>query len=257
MRNIFIIILVFFCTALAAQKTPNMMCIRLVKGDVTSIPTATIDSITISDSALLIHLKSGNKQWCPIATIASITFAEGDVSEYHEAVDMGLSVCWATCNVGASHPEDFGGRFAWGETVEKRSYTEENYTFFKNEEYEYIGVNICGTKYDVARRRWGGEWRLPTRSELAELTTRCTWTPETLNGVNGYRVTAQNGNSIFLPSAGLQNGAVPTEVGTGGYYWSGIVNRSMLSAAYNLNFRGYDAEWTASRAYGFSIRAVR
>ena len=234
-----------------------MMCIRLVKGDVTSIPTATIDSITISDSALLIHLKSGNKQWCPIATIASITFAEGDVSEYHEAVDLGLSVLWATCNVGGQHPEDLGYHFAWGETSEKQSCTEDNYVFSKNGQYEYIGVNICSTKYDAAHLLWGGQWRMPTRSEMSELTSRCTWTAETLNGVHGYRVRAANGNSIFLPSAGYQNGDVPSEVGEGGFYWSGSLNREMTSAAYNLNFRGYDAEWTANRAYGFSIRAVR
>ena len=66
-----------------------------------------------------------------------------------------------------------------------------------------------------------------------------------------------NGNSIFLPAAGYQDGTERKEVGTGGFYWSGSLNREMTSSAYNINFRGYDAEWTASRAYGFSVRAVK
>jgi len=248
-------ILVFSCAVVSAQETPNVMRIHKVGGRVAQLPIVAVDSILLPDS-MVVHLQSGNKQWFPISKVDSISFAV-DAAEYHEAVDLGLSVCWATCNIGAARPEDFGGRFAWGETEEKRSFYEQNYIYYQNEQYEYIGVNICGTKYDVARRRWGEDWRLPTRSELQELTTRCTWTAETLNGVWGYRVTAKNGNSIFLPAAGFQNGPVPSEVGTGGFYWSGTVNREMLSAAYNLNFRGYDAEWSANRSYGFSVRAVR
>lgn len=239
----------------AAQERPNVLRVHRAHS-VVQQPLAALDSIVFPDS-MVIHFASGNHQWFPVSKVDSVSFASVDESELHEAVDLGLSVLWATCNVGGSRPEDLGGRFAWGETEEKRSFYETNYIFFQNEQYEYIGTNICGTKYDVARQRWGGQWRMPTRSELAELTSRCTWTAETLNGVRGYRVTATNGNSIFLPAAGYQNGAVPSEVGEGGFYWSGSLNREMISAAYNLNFRGYDAEWSANRAYGFSIRAVR
>ena len=254
-KNIPLWILLLSCAVCAAQERANVLRVHRAKA-VIQQPVSCLDSIAFPDSMVL-HFTSGNRQSFLIEKVDSVTFAVVNETELHEAVDLGLSVLWATCNVGGQRPEDLGSRFAWGETVEKQSFTEDNYVFSKNGQFEYIGVNICSTKYDAARQRWGGQWRMPTRSEMAELTSRCTWTAETLNGVRGYRVRAANGNSIFLPAAGYQNGDAPTEVGEGGFYWSGSLNREMTSAAYNLNFRGYDADWSANRAYGFSVRAVR
>lgn len=197
-----------------------------------------------------VHLKDGKMVELAVSDIDYIDIAS------HAAVDLGLSVKWASCNIGAETPEGLGARYAWGETWEKSDYSERRYTYYKKEQYQYIGVNISGTQYDVARKLWGEPWRMPTRQEVAELTGKCQWTAATVGGVKGYRVTGPNGNSIFLPAAGYQDGTERKEEGTGGFYWSGTLNREMTSSAYNINFRGYDAEWSACRAYGFSVRPV-
>ena len=89
----------------------------------------------------------------------------GSVPEAEEAVDLGLSVKWAPWNVGASTPEEYGGYYAWGETVEKATYNESSYQYYKNDGYVDIGSEISGTPYDVAHVKWGGDWRMPTNEE--------------------------------------------------------------------------------------------
>lgn len=122
-------------------------------------------------------------------------------------IDLGLSVNWASWNVGASSPEQYGDYYAWGETTTK-DYVYMTYTYFTykyyNEQTGYIdiGSNISGTKYDVARQKWGDSWRMPTSDECKELISKCTWAWTTYNGVKGYKVTGPNGNTIFLPAAG-------------------------------------------------------
>ena len=119
----------------------------------------------------------------------------------HEWVDLGLSVKWATCNVGASKPSDYGNYYAWGETKTKPTYTEENSKTYGKSSYNY---DIGGkSSVDAARANWGGTWRLPTMAECQELVDKCTWTPTTQGGSNGCRVSGPNGNSIFLPAAGF------------------------------------------------------
>jgi len=202
--------------------------------------------------AMVVRLTSGDSIRFALSDIAAIEFA----AVGHEAVDLGLSVRWASCNVGAENPEDLGGLYAWGETDSKDNYAETNYRYYSGTDYQNIGVNISGTRYDVATTQWGDGWRMPTRSEARELMQRCQWTPETLGGVSGYRVTGPSGRSIFMPSAGQQQTTGRTEAGTCGYYWTGTLCTAMPSSAYNINFRGYDDEWTACRAYGFSVRPV-
>ncbi|MCR4994414.1 MAG: hypothetical protein K6A32_03400 [Bacteroidales bacterium] len=269
--------LLLLCTFTAfAQDVPNAMVLHQTDGKAIQMGIADIDCITFTGAvaeampasgvpvavepgvSMLIYQKSSAAPLSYLLdNIEWIDFASVPATELYEAVDLGLSVCWAAFNIGASSPEEYGDFFAWGETKAKSRYTESSYSYYKKGQYEYIGVNICGTKYDAARQAWGGLWRLPARSEVAELTSQCTWTAETLNGVSGYRVTGPNGNSIFLPAAGYQNGTGRKEVGTGGFYWSGNLDRSMTSTAYNLNFRGYSDDWSANRFYGFSVRAVR
>lgn len=120
----------------------------------------------------------------------------------HAYVDLGLSVKWATCNVGASSPEEYGNYYAWGETTTKSSYTEDN----SKTDGVSMSSSIAGdASYDAARANWGGTWRLPTASESQELIDNCTWTWTTQGGKNGYKVTSEkNGNSIFLPAAGCR-----------------------------------------------------
>ena len=142
----------------------------------------------------------------------------------HDAkVDLGLSVLWADCNVGAESPEQSGERFAWGETSPKTYYSEYNYKYMKafTEEnkwwyckYATKPDNLFGGSFtdgkakldpedDAARANWGGKWRMPTKEEFAELYKKCEWTEDTVNGVAGYRVTSKvpgyTSNSIFLP----------------------------------------------------------
>ena len=123
------------------------------------------------------------------------------------AVDLGLSVKWAWCNLGASFPEEEGNRYAWGETDVKYDYTYSNYYYA--DDFSNIGGNISGTVYDAAQVRLGEGWRMPTREEVEELITKCTWEKANLNAADGMFVTGPNGNKIFMPNV------------TRGAYWSG------------------------------------
>lgn len=111
-----------------------------------------------------------------------------------KAVDLGLSVKWASWNVGASAPEEFGGRYGWADpSGEKRTTELDDYPSATPPE------NICGTEYDIARAQWGDGWRLPSQAEFQELVDNCTWEWTEVNGVTGRRATAPNGNSVFFP----------------------------------------------------------
>ena len=208
------------------------------------------------EDVMVIHHTDGSTERIAAKNIDYIDFTREDFDPYG-AIDLGLSVKWAAYNVGATRPEELGDLFSWGETVTKTDYSEANYSYYSASGYQTIGRNIAGTKYDAARQLWQHGWRLPTLTEIKELLDNCTWTEETHYGVKGFLVTGPNGNSIFLPAAGYQRATTREEVGECGYYWTSIVNADMPSSAYNLNFKGYSANWTASRAYGFSIRAVK
>ena len=166
-------------------------------------------------------------------------------------VDLGLSVCWAGWNVGASSPEGYGNYYAWGETTTKNNYTESSYQY-------HNGSNISGTQYDVARAQWGGSWRLPTKAEFQELIDRCSWTWTTYKGVNGYKVTGPNGNSIFLPVAGCRGGTELYDRGSRGYYWSGTLCKGDSYSAYDLDFNGGDhcVVYCNYREIGQTVRPV-
>ncbi|MBE6298826.1 MAG: hypothetical protein E7083_00655 [Bacteroidales bacterium] len=188
----------------------------------------------------------------------------------HEYVDLGLSVKWATCNIGATKPEGYGDYFAWGETLSKTTYEWSNYKWCN-------GTGDLMTKYclsseygqvdnkesielsdDAARTSWGGDWRIPTETELEELRVKCTWEWTTKNGVNGYKVTSKiNGNSIFLPAAGYSSNENLLEVGVSGNYWSNkliAINSRMASYVYLQSAQTKMNEGV--RRCGQSIRAV-
>ena len=191
-----------------------------------------------------------------------------------EAVDLGLSVKWANCNIEASTPEAVGSYYAWGETEAKKEYTPLTYKYYlgdlnedsndDSEEYKNIGNSISGTAYDVVRTKWGGTWRMPTKKELEELCQECSWVDTEINGVKGKLVTGPNGNSIFLPCTGMYTGTPAPKPEGGdnlGMYLSANVG-SFQSQAYCILFvygdivsgdRGRDA----SRADGLAIRPVK
>uniref|UniRef100_UPI0040560787 hypothetical protein n=1 Tax=Alistipes sp. TaxID=1872444 RepID=UPI0040560787 len=170
----------------------------------------------------------------------------------HEWVDLGLSVKWATCNVGASSPSDYGSYFAWGETSAKSSYTEANSKTHNRD----MGSIAGDSSYDAARANWGGNWRLPTEEEREEL-DRCTWTWTTQGGHNGYKVMGPNGNSIFLPAAGYRYGESHYRAGERGYYWSASATPGDAQHAFGLYFGsgGHFVYW-GDRSYGLSVRPV-
>ena len=150
----------------------------------------------------------------------------------HEYVDLGLSVKWATCNVGASKPEDYGDYFAWGETQPKTDYGRYEHKWLGgagfslakyNTSSRYGTVdnkNVLEKKDDVAAVSWGGSWRMPTKAEQDELKEQCTWTWTSRNGVEGYKVTGPNGKSIFLPPAGNRDYGTLYYAGYYCDYWS-------------------------------------
>lgn len=175
----------------------------------------------------------------------------------HEYVDLGLSVKWATCNVGASSPKDAGGYYAWGETTTKSDYSEGSYKYYDGIGYINIGNDISGTEYDVACKQWGGSWRLPTRMEMEELRDKCTWTWTTYKGVKGYEVTGPNGNSIFLPAAGYCDDTGLCYRDSSGGYCSGTREENLTNIAYYLDFgRGGRGVYGRRREYGRTVRPV-
>lgn len=205
---------------------------------------------------MVVHCNDGSTMRINLSEIDFIDYEDAE-TEYRKSVDLGLSVRWAECNVGANAPEDFGDYFAWGETLSKKSYTEATYKPSDASGFLNIGKNITATQYDAARTQWGGKWRMPTICEIDELTSRCTWTWTTFNGVNGYSIVGPSGNSIFLPAAGQYRDSKVVDSGTHGYYWSSTLSYDYPTAAFNLNFAGYSANWSANRSYGFCIRPVK
>ena len=170
----------------------------------------------------------------------------------HEWVDLGLSVKWATCNVGASNPGDYGNYYAWGEIV---SVEEGNESDGRLDGTSISDISGNST-YDAATANWGGDWRLPTYEELQELQKHCAWEWTTQNGHNGYKVIGPNGNSIFLPVAGWRTGAGEYNVGSIGYYWSSTPGGS-TDVASGLSFdEGIHFVNFFDSNYGHSVRPV-
>ena len=200
-------------------------------------------------------------------------FEKGDmgVVNGHAWVDLGLpsGTKWATCNVGATTPEEYGDYFAWGDTTTKSDYSglycpTYGLIISQLQSQGYIdGEGNLTPQYDAATANWGGGWRMPTEAEQEELLNNCTWTWTTQNGVNGYNVEGPNGNSIFLPAAGGRGGSSLFGAGSKGYYWSSTpvgssyyhpvdyyANHLKLYSDYQLvYYAGY-------RYYGLSVRPV-
>jgi len=187
------------------------------------------------------------------------------------AVDLGLSVKWATCNLGAAKPEDYGDYYAWGETVPKDNYNWSTYKWGTSSTSltKYNTDSSRGTvdnktvlepDDDAAHAALGGKWRMPTDAEWTELRTKCTWTWVTNyngSGINGKLVTATNGNSIFLPAAGYRGGTSLYYAGSDGYYWSSSLNTDYPDDAWGVYFFSDDVfRYNFYRYSGQSVRPV-
>ena len=191
--------------------------------------------------SMRVYLSDGSFEAFSVSDVDSIVFvdvAQDIVSSDttyingYAAVDLGLSVLWATCNIGADSPEDYGDYFAWGETETKDSYTSSNSVTDGVEMGDIAG----NAEYDAATANWGSKWRMPTKDECQELIDSCTWEWTTENDVNGYLVTGPNDNTIFLPAAGYRRGSSLNLAGEYGFYWSSTPYESNTNLAYYLYF---------------------
>lgn len=134
----------------------------------------------------------------------------------HEWVDLGLSVKWATCNIGASIPSDYGKYFAWGEIIQKSSYTEENYA-----NKGRLFHDVSGNKqFDVASYIWGDLWRMPTKEEVEELIGCCSIEYAKVDTHNGIKLRSPNGNSIFIPCSGVRTESSYRGIGAYAVFWT-------------------------------------
>ena len=206
-----------------------------------------------------------------------------------EAIDLGLpsGLKWASFNLGASKPEEYGDYYAWGEiepyysSLDPLTWKEGKETGYSWTSYKWCmgdfnmltkyctrsdrgyngftdGQTLLDPEDDVAHVNLGGNWRMPTDAEWTELMENCTWTWTTMNGKSGYKVTAHNDSFIFLPAAGYRNDNLLDYVGSAGLYWSSSLYTGAPDCAWFVDFssdlihvfyRGY-------RVYGISVRPV-
>lgn len=197
-------------------------------------------------------------------------------SRTHESVDLGLpsGTLWATTNIGAEKPEDYGNYYSWGETETKEYYDLDHYKGYKQAYYKTIGGgkdedgfdipenrvfipgeylyinNIVGTHQDVARKLWKEDWSLPSKEQIDELYAECDWIWASRNGINGYKITSRTNNKwIFLPAACTRVGNhEPLSRGFDGCYWSGISSeKKLLMRMYSpLQAKIYTVTWKMS-----------
>lgn len=211
--------------------------------------------------------------------------SESGIVNGHSFVDLGLpsGLKWASCNVGAEHPHENGGYFAWGEVSEKDKFSFDNYRFEKDGHYgKYIneyrrqetkhgfffdteiekiyegdGLDVLEAADDIVAVEWGGPWRMPTAEEQDELLSQCEWVWSALNGQTGYRVTGPNGNSIFLPATGRWFIDIFCGVGSDGCYWSSSLDTDRHRCAYCVCFSSSRVRRDYyNRDRGLSVRPV-
>lgn len=193
-------------------------------------------------------------------------------------IDLGLpsGVKWACCNVEKDNdpdykmPEGYGGYYAWGECNEKTDYSIGNYRYYSNGEYSDIGIDkpasngisacfqISGTSYDVAHRKWGGGWKMPTIFDCRELFLNSKFSVRTAYGVNGVFITGPNGRKIFLPFGGYYQNKTFWLGGTAGHYYLGSLCKSSDNCPYGMTFWNPRSQYDSShpRYWGLNIRPV-
>ena len=215
-------------------------------------------SFTGWSQSMNIHYKNGQTVEYNMDNIDYVEFTEKKQDNTQvsseKAVDLGLSVKWASYNVGATSPEELGDKYAWGETSIKDKYNEETYVYYNSETQSYmdIGKDIGGTDYDAAHVKWGNGWRMPTYKEFNELKDNCEWKWTNFNGVNGYIVTGKNGNCIFIPPTIMWKDA----------YWASDLHvtreegRGQKARCYGISYDAIGNPVGMGRAAGNYIRPV-
>lgn len=205
----------------------------------------------------------------------SATVSQGVQYGSHYYVDLGLpsGTKWATTNVGAYSPSDYGDYFAWGETSTKSSYDWSNLkyrttgdSYFNVKFSKYVTDskygNVDGKKEldlsdDAAYVNWGSGWRMPSKAQQDELREKCTWTWTSMGGYKGYKVVGPNGSSLFLPAAGFRDGSSSYGVGSLGSYLFRSLGTSGGYSACILYFDSSRVDWGSyPRYYGQCVRPV-
>lgn len=184
----------------------------------------------------------------PEITADDVTIASTPNANGHTYVDLGLpsGTLWATMNIGASSETGYGSYYMYGKGA----------TQYHNGDPVYAGTeNPLDLSVDTARQVWGGSWHMPTQAQLNELTANTTYEWTTINGVNGGKFTAANGNYVFFPAAGSYYSGSLYYVGNRGFVWSSTPDGS--SDAYNLYFNdGIEDVLNNGRELGYSVRGV-
>ena len=208
-----------------------------------------------------------------LSTKYTVVVVENESEIEHEYVDLGLSVSWASFNVGSITEEDFGDYFAWGETEIKDDYSWSTYKYSNGNSFSLTKYNwsvnngtvdnksILDIDDDVAQSKWGGYWRMPTEDDLQELINNCDWEWITINGINGYKISSKisgfENSHIFLPVAGDKSGTSIYSENSDGGYWSSTLYTNGSDGAKGLqidsNSRGI---YVFSRHTGYSVRPV-
>lgn len=199
---------------------------------------------------------------------------DGDNTGDVKWVDLGLpsGLLWADCNLGANAPEEKGKYYAWGETAPKEDYDWSTYVYGKADtaltkyctifEYGNNGftdnLTTLEAMDDAATAALGSGSRIPTKADWEELIANTTFEWTTVNGVSGRKYTAANGNTLFLPAAGYQEGPWIGSIGSYGYYWSSSLDENVPFIAWSFLFaNGTQTTYLKDRYYGFSVRPVR
>lgn len=251
-------------------------CARLetVYCQATTPPVIYLDTFSGCGSDMKVYVPAGSIRAYKAAEYwKELNLIEEDSSVM--AVDLGLSVKWANCNVGANSPEEAGGYYSWGEIEEKTNYDHSTYKWSANTDWanwkmaKYCVNSNYGTidnkavldlDDDAANVISGVRWRMPTFAEFQELLDNCTWEWTSVNGVNGYKVSG-NGNHIFFPASGCRyyDEEEVRYLGEGASYWSSTLNAECNDCADVFSFYpqdeylGFDR---VSRYPGLTIRPV-
>ena len=211
-------------------------------GKPASTPSATSSTAQTGSSATS-SVSEGSSAASAVAS-GPVTGTENS----HDWVNLGLSVRWATCNIGASSLEQPGLYFAWGEIRPKPAYAQDNYA-------AKPGLSKLSNAEDAAQTFWKGSWRLPTKKEVEELISRCKWEWSKQNGRNGYKITGPNGKSIFLPAAGSREGSAAPGFGTVGCYATSSGSDDAKASVVRFDASSKKVA-DLDRVNGYSIRAV-
>ena len=260
MKKLILSLVTMASLAFAANAVTNM-CVHTSDGQVVKDD---MEEVTVVD------YEETSETPSQVAGGVTVSGKEG----IYTYVDLGLpsGTKWATYNVGATKPTEYGDYFAWGETKPKEDYSWETYKWCKgwsNSMTKYSTNSFYGTKDnktvldaedDAATANWGSAWRMPTWKEIKELLDGCYWEwVKDFNG-SGYNgrlgTSKKNGATIFLPAAGYRDSGRHL-AGDNGYYWSSSLHESQLSYAYSLSFDNYNIRSSSTvRYYGRSVRAV-